>query len=190
MLGFSRASDVGATQFTVIPGMAYFHIRAINARSSFGMITMGHRTFPCLLGKRGRTPLKREGDGKSPVGHYRLLKAYYRPDKLIRPRTLLLLSPLAKNLGWCDDKNDGHYNRLITLPLAATHENLWRNDSAYDVVITTSHNQCPRIKNHGSAIFFHQIRPGATATEGCIAVSPAHMQLILQACARHTHIVI
>ena len=45
------------------------------------------------------------------------------------------------------------------MPYATAHEELWRGDHLYDIVIETSHNKRPRIQGRGSAIFFHLARP-------------------------------
>lgn len=97
---------------------------------------------------------------------------------------------MKSNDGWCDAKFDGAYNRPVALPIKASHENLWREDDAYDLMVTTNHNQRPRIQNHGSAIFLHLIRAYASGTEGCIALSEKHLRNVLSRCTRHTYLVI
>lgn len=44
-----------------------------------------------------------------------------------------------------------------------------RDDPLYDTVLVTDHNQCPRVRGAGSAIFIHVARPLLTGTFGCIA---------------------
>ena len=59
---------------------------------------------------------------------------------------------------------------------------IW-NDFAFrddDIVIATSHNDCPRVQGHGSAVFFHLRRPDGGPTAGCVAVSLRDMRIILQ----------
>ncbi len=154
------------------------------------MLKIGSTTFPCLLGKSGRRFAKREGDGVSPNGIWKLEQLYYRSDKMGKPRTALNCKPLRATDGWCDAKFNGAYNRYVALPFKASHENLWRNDDAYDLIVTTDHNQCPRVQNHGSAIFLHVINPGATYTEGCIALSEKHLRNVLARCSKHTYLMI
>ncbi len=146
--------------------------------------------FPCLLGKNGRTHQKREGDGKSPVGCWKLEKLNYRPDKIGKPRSLLSSRGLKKSDGWCDAKGHRNYNRAVKLPLSASHEELWRQDEAYDLMVTTNQNQRPRRQGGGSAIFLHVIRKGATGTEGCIALSEKHLRIVLANCRQKTDLVI
>ncbi|MDE2446401.1 MAG: L,D-transpeptidase family protein [Alphaproteobacteria bacterium] len=164
-------------------------MRAINACSSSGFLVLGQSHFPCQLGKRGRRFLKREGDGASPKGRLVLKTLYFRPDRMRRPDTRLSSKAMTRNLGWCDAPDDFHYNRPITLPFKPSHEVLWRDDQAYDIVITTNHNERPRKLGAGSAIFFH-LTNGASGTAGCIALSAQHMRLILQRCGRNAVLVI
>ena len=143
--------------------------------------------FPCLLGKNGRTFRKREGDGKSPRGRWLLIDFYYRPDRVLG---LPQSKPLRRSDGWCDAPNDRAYNRKVSLPFSASHEQLWREDEAYDILITTNHNQRPRLRGAGSAIFLHLWRKGATVTEGCIALRRRDMLIVLSKIKAKTYLTI
>ncbi len=123
---------------------------------------------------------KREGDGGTPVGRFELLHVYYRPDRGLPSATLLPTEPLTPASGWCDDPGHRLYNRPVQLPFSASHEKMWRDDRLYDIVVVLDCNLNPAVKGQGSAIFFHIARPGYSPTEGCVAVSPEHMRLILQ----------
>jgi L,D-peptidoglycan transpeptidase YkuD (ErfK/YbiS/YcfS/YnhG family) len=67
----------------------------------------------------------------------------------------------------------------VRLPYAASHERLWREDALYDLVAVLGFNDAPRARGRGSAIFVHLARPGYTPTEGCVALSRAHMLRLL-----------
>jgi L,D-peptidoglycan transpeptidase YkuD (ErfK/YbiS/YcfS/YnhG family) len=56
---------------------------------------------------------------------------------------------------------------------------MWRADELYDYVVVLDHNQRPRVRGRGSAIFLHAARPGYPPTEGCIAVAKADMMKLL-----------
>ena len=134
------------------------------------MLLAGGHTYPCALGRTGRRALKREGDGATPRGNFRLEWVYYRPDRCPRPRTGLAVRTIAPDAGWCDAPADRNYNRPICHPYPASAENMWRSDGLYDVVVVLDCNRRPRIRSCGSAIFMHVARPGLTPTEGCIAL--------------------
>jgi L,D-peptidoglycan transpeptidase YkuD (ErfK/YbiS/YcfS/YnhG family) len=114
---------------------------------------------------------KREGDGASPAGTFPLVSAFYRPDRLPPPQTGLPLTALAPDQGWVDDPTDPNYNRLVTLPYLAGHEDLWRADGLYDVIVVIGYNTGPVVPSAGSAIFLHVAAPDFAPTEGCIAIA-------------------
>jgi L,D-peptidoglycan transpeptidase YkuD (ErfK/YbiS/YcfS/YnhG family) len=123
--------------------------------------------------------VKREGDGATPRGLFRLLHVLFRPDRLRAPQTALPVHPIAPDDGWCDDPSRPQYNQPVQLPFAASHERLWRLDRLYDIVVVMNHNASPAIAGSGSAVFLHLARPGLAATEGCVAVSRRHMLALL-----------
>jgi L,D-peptidoglycan transpeptidase YkuD (ErfK/YbiS/YcfS/YnhG family) len=114
---------------------------------------------------------KREGDHASPAGTFPLLSVLYRPDRLAAPRTALPLAALTPADGWVDEPADRNYNRLVALPYPASHEELWRADALYDLIVVIGYNMDPVVPGKGSAIFLHVARPDYAGTEGCIAVA-------------------
>lgn len=126
------------------------------------------------------TSVKREGDGATPLGTYPARRVYYRPDRLFRPGTALPVTAIRRSYGWCDDPDHSAYNRLVNLPFQASHEAMWRQDRLYDVVVELGYNDDPPHPGRGSAIFLHLARPDFGPTEGCIAVAPATMRVILR----------
>src|SRR5262245_43476871 len=123
---------------------------------------------PCALGRAGSRVVKREGDGATPIGRWRVGEVFYRMDRLRRPRTQLPVRPLRRLDGWCDAVGDRNYNRPVRHPYAASAEKLWRSDSLYDLILTLNHNTRPRVQGHGSAIFLHVAGPGYPTTAACI----------------------
>lgn len=161
------------------PTLISVHGRPGDARR--GLVTVGDLAVPCALGRSGITRFKREGDGATPAGRFRLLSVFYRDDRGSRPRTGLPVSPVSPTDGWCDDPGDRNYNRPVRQPYPASHETLWREDCLYDIVVVLDHNIRPRRRGGGSAIFFHIAKPGFPPTEGCVAVAPSAMRRILAA---------
>ena len=113
---------------------------------------------------------KREGDGATPQGSYELVAAYYRADRIAAPASGLAVTALCPEYGWVDDPGDPLYNRAVSLPYAARHERMWREDGLYDLVVVIGYNTDPPVAGRGSAIFLHVARPDFAPTEGCIAV--------------------
>lgn len=144
-----------------------------------GLLLTGGTAFPCALGRSGPVLRKREGDGGTPIGTFRLVGGFYRADRIPRPATRLPLRAIRPEDGWCDDPQSRDYNRWVQLPFPASHERLWREDHLYDVIIVIDYNLEYPVPGAGSAIFLHQARPGFAPTEGCVAVSPAAMRRLL-----------
>ncbi|MBL8573219.1 MAG: L,D-transpeptidase catalytic domain protein, partial [Hyphomicrobiaceae bacterium] len=118
-----------------------------------GRLHLGALVLPCALGPAGIVRRKREGDGGTPAGRWRLLAGYWRADRAPRPRCALPLAPIRPGDLWCDDPRHALYNRPARAPFAAGHETMRRDDRLYDVVLVIDHNQRPRIRGAGSAIF-------------------------------------
>ena len=145
-----------------------------------GLLVAGNLTLRCALGRSGPTRDKREGDGATPVGRFRVLQAFYRPRRMRRPRTFVPVSATSPVDGWCDDPGDRNYNRPVRLPYPASHETLQREDVLYDVVLDLAYNRGPIRKGRGSAIFLHCAKPGFPPTQGCIAVAPSAIGRLLE----------
>ena len=159
-------------------------VTALPGRLGAGRLQAGALTMPCALGRNGVTRFKREGDGKTPAGTFAVIGGYWRGDRLRLPGVTLPLRPIRPHMGWCDDPCDANYNRPIRLPSRARHEELLRADGLYDLVLVLDHNQRPRVRGHGSAIFFHLSRSGDDPTAGCVAISRADMLRLLPRLSR------
>lgn len=144
-------------------------------------LNCGNLRLACRIGRQGSVPEDqgREGDEKTPLGNYVLRFGLYRADRLQKPRSKLTFRPLRQNDGWCDAPDDPAYNRFIRLPSAASHEALWREDGAYDIILVMSHNDAPPTPGLGSAVFIHVAQPDDRKTMGCIALAPDEMVALL-----------
>jgi len=146
------------------------------------VLSWGDRTFTCALGRAGVTEEKWEGDGATPVGTYPLRQVLYRPDRGPEPNTELPVRPLSPTDGWCDDPEHASYNLRVDLPIAASHERLWRDDSLYDIIVILGHNDDPVVPYRGSAIFMHVAKPDYEPTEGCVALQVEDLRAVLDTC--------
>ncbi len=128
------------------------------------------KELPCAIGKNGYSQNKTEGDGKTPLGIFPLRRVWYRKDRVILPPLKIAAREILPQDGWCDDPSDARYNLRVALPYAARHENLWREDGAYDLFVEIGYNDDPVIPGKGSAIFLHCEVDGFKPTEGCVAL--------------------
>jgi L,D-peptidoglycan transpeptidase YkuD (ErfK/YbiS/YcfS/YnhG family) len=143
------------------------------------MLKFGTLSLPCALGRSGCRVLKREGDGATPIGTWRVREVRFRPDRVRRPATRLPAKPTRRMDGWCDATADRNYNRAVRLPYAGSAEQMWRADRLYDVVAVLGYNDRPRERGRGSAIFLHVAQPGLGSTQGCIALALPHLLRLL-----------
>jgi L,D-peptidoglycan transpeptidase YkuD (ErfK/YbiS/YcfS/YnhG family) len=151
----------------------------IHVRSDHQLHWQG-KTFPCALGKGGIRTDKSEGDGVTPTGTFALRRVLYRSDRLSEPQTCLKVEEITKTQGWCDDPTHEMYNQAVELPFAGSHEELWRDDHIYDIIVVLGHNDNPPVAGLGSAIFFHLARTAFQPTQGCVAVTLQTMLEILK----------
>ena len=139
--------------------------------------------FRCALGRGGIRADKREGDGATPVGCFTLRRVLYRPDRLTTPETALPVAAIGPADGWCDDPADSAYNRPVQLPHPASHEEMWRADGLYDVVVVIGHNDDAVAPGLGSAVFMHVAKPDYEPTAGCVALALPDLLTLLKDCA-------
>jgi L,D-peptidoglycan transpeptidase YkuD (ErfK/YbiS/YcfS/YnhG family) len=155
-----------------------------------GVLIAGPWQLPVALGRSGIKANKREGDGATPRGRFRLVRLWWRPDRAPRPRTLLPVRRIGPDDGWCEDPADRHYNRPIPLMAGQSGDRLRREDRLYDLIIEIDHNTRPRISGRGSAVFIHVARPGFAPTAGCVALRAAILQRLLERLGPKTSILI
>lgn len=146
------------------------------------MLTLGGTRFPCVVGARGITAHKQEGDQATPAGLLPLRRILFRADRVSPPpRAACPREPIAPDDGWCDAPGDPAYNRRVTLPYGSRAERLWREEGLYDLVGVLGWNDQPVVSGRGSAIFLHVAPPGDAPTEGCIGLARADLLRVLEA---------
>ena len=133
---------------------------------------------------------KREGDGATPLGRYRVRRVYYRRDRVEPPETELPVRSISADDGWCDAPSDPAYNRPVRLPYPASCETLLREDELYDLILVLGHNDDPPKPGSGSAIFLHCKRGDYEPTEGCVALDRRDVLDLLAAVRLGDHVVI
>ena len=142
------------------------------------------------IGENSVSSTKQEGDKTTPIGSFLLRTCWYRADRMEKPVTGLPLRIIQPQDGWCDDPDSPGYNRPVTLPFAASREQLWREDSIYDIIVPMGYNDEGIAAGKGSAIFFHLATPDYTPTLGCVAVAREDMLEILRHLDSESRIII
>ena len=146
------------------------------------------RRWPVSVGRGGASADKREGDGATPRGMYRVTGLLYRPDRLPPPAPWAV--PIGPRDLWSDDPRDPDYNGRVAAPHPFSHERLRRADPLYDAVLTTDWNTGPALPGKGSAIFLHVWRKPRHPTEGCLAFRRDHLMWMLRRAVPGTRVIV
>ena len=151
---------------------------------------LAHGVRRAALGRSGVHALKREGDGATPLGRFPVREVLYRADRVARPRSKLPVRAIRDGDAWCEDPADRNYNRLVTLAPGCNADRLKRADHLYDLILVLGHNDRPRVRGRGSAVFVHLPREGYTPTAGCIALSMRDLLMLLAHAGPRTTILV
>jgi L,D-peptidoglycan transpeptidase YkuD (ErfK/YbiS/YcfS/YnhG family) len=165
-------------------GVSLIRVKAAAGSPTRGHLSAGNLVFPVALGRSGIRADKREGDGGTPRGRFKLMRLWWRQDRLPYIRSPLPMQAIRKDDGWCEDPRDRNYNRPVKVSAASNADRLWRDDHLYDLVVELDHNTRPRIPFRGSAVFIHFARKDFTPTAGCIALKRGDLQKLLSRLAR------
>ena len=144
--------------------------------------------FRCALGKGGIKQKEREGDFITPKGKFKLIKIYYRSDRIKKINSTLKTIKIKKNMGWCDDVSSNYYNKQIKISKKIGHEKLHRKDNLYDIIVVLNYNLNPIIKGKGSAIFLHVAKKNYNKTQGCIALKKNELLHLVSKIKKNTQI--
>jgi L,D-peptidoglycan transpeptidase YkuD (ErfK/YbiS/YcfS/YnhG family) len=155
-----------------------------------GYLEYKNLKFRCSLGEAGIGKKEKEGDKITPKGNFKILKIYYRKDRLKKITSKFKIIKITRNMGWCDDPNSKKYNQLIKLPTSYSYERLYRKENIYDLIIVINYNIKPTIKNKGSAIFIHVASKNFNKTAGCIALKKSDLRKLIKAINKNVQILI
>lgn len=127
------------------------------------------------------TPLKKEGDGKSPAGAFRLPLVFaYAPET---PRTAMPVLPVTKEFICVDDPASLHYNTILSKNEVQRDwkraEKMRRKDGLYRLGVLVAYNVTPTVPGAGSCIFLHLERGPQGSTSGCTAMAPKALREIV-----------
>lgn len=149
------------------------------------------RHFPCAIGRGGIGYKQGEGDGITPLGHWRIAGAGYRADRMPRPDFTVPTRIIGPADIWSDDARDPAYNNgFAARNHPFSHEALSRSDPLYDIFAILDFNWPYAVPGAGSAIFLHSWRKPRHPTEGCIAFPPDVLRFILTSWNPRAYVVI
>jgi L,D-peptidoglycan transpeptidase YkuD (ErfK/YbiS/YcfS/YnhG family) len=162
-----------------------------HARATSGTLSLWVRSGSCWrrvagpwdarLGRSGLSAHKREGDGATPTGTYRLGSTVYGIAQ--NPGAHLRYHRLVCGDWWDEDASSPTYNTFRHVgcgrapPFGAASEALWRISPQYRYFAVIDYNTRPVVHGRGSAIFLH-VAVGATA--GCVSLPEAQLVQLLR----------
>jgi L,D-peptidoglycan transpeptidase YkuD (ErfK/YbiS/YcfS/YnhG family) len=137
--------------------------------------------WPAVGGRNGFAPpgKKREGDGRTPSGIFRLGLAFGRSAAL---PTGLVYRQATEDDYWVDDPASPFYNQWVKgKSKGISSEKMLLNNGLYDVGIVVEYNTAPSVPGHGSAIFVHLWgEHGKQPTSGCVALDRAQLTTLIR----------
>lgn len=144
-----------------------------------------------LIWGRGLHPLpanaatKKEGDGRTPAGVFRIGGAWGN-DPSIRKHPQLAYRQVTSRDLWVEDAASQSYNKHLVLshePATAWEkkQQMKQNDPAHALKLFIAHNATPGVvKGAGSSIFFHIWRGGGiNATTGCTTMEETKLRNLI-----------
>lgn len=139
-----------------------------------------HSEMPATVGKNGlaTADVKKEGDGKTPTGIYRVERAFGYAEKLETGLTYRKAGPTDL---WVDDAASPDYNLWVTAPTEAkSFEEMKRKDDLYELGAVIEYNTNPVVPGKGSAIFFHVWGGPDSPTAGYMAIEKSKLAEVLK----------
>ena len=153
---------------------------------------------PVILGRNGlgwgrglhripedSNPIKREGDGKSPAGAFRLGEAFGFPTIEEMGELKILYRPVTDYLECVDDVASQYYNQLMennTIDNVdwESSERIHRSPNAYHYSVVVEHNTTDTRKGAGSCIFLHCVSLTGDSTAGCTTMDRSEMEKVIK----------
>lgn len=144
------------------------------------------------LGKNGLTKDKKEGDGKTPIGEFKLgIILGMHPKEEIVNKVKSEYMQITEDIYWIDDPKSKYYNKLVDISKVekdwSSAEHLIDYPIQYEYLVEIKTNP-KNISGKGSAIFLHCTNN--KPTEGCIAVDRKIMGKLIGFINEQTKIVI
>ena len=129
-------------------------------------------------------PQKKEGDGRSPAGIFRLTYAFgYAPADEVREIKLPYVQ-CTGTVECVDDTNSFYYNVIKDRKAAEkvdwkSSEKMRMSDDEYKLGIFIAHNTDPAEPGAGSCVFMHIWKARGHPTSGCTAMSIGGLESLL-----------
>ena len=138
--------------------------------------------YTARLGKNGLSSNRREGDGTTPTGTYRIGRTMYGNEA--NPGVRFRYRRLRCGDWWDEDPASPTYNSFqhvrcgTTPPFGGGSEGMWEQPRPYPVLAVIEYNMRPVVPGRGSGIFLHAQTGGPTI--GCISLRKPELRAVLR----------
>ena len=138
--------------------------------------------YSARVGKNGLSANRREGDGTTPTGTYRIGRTMYGNEP--NPGVRFRYRHLRCGDWWDEDPASPTYNSFQHVacgtrpPFAGGSEGMWQQPRPYPYLAVVEYNMRPVVPGRGSGIFLHAQTGGPTI--GCISLRKAELRAVLR----------
>ena len=138
--------------------------------------------YAARLGRSGLSANRREGDGTTPAGTFRIHPTMYGNEA--DPGVAFRYRRLRCGDWWNEDPSSPTYNSFQHVrcgsppPFGVNSEGLWQNPRAYPYFAVVEFNMRPVVPGRGSGIFLHAQTGGPT--NGCVSLGKSDLRFVLR----------
>jgi L,D-peptidoglycan transpeptidase YkuD (ErfK/YbiS/YcfS/YnhG family) len=173
-------------------GKQLITVESATARTTYATLRIWRRSGDCWVaaggpyaarvGRKGVSATRREGDGTTPTGTYRIGPTMYGNEA--NPGVKFRYRRVTCGDWWDEDPASPTYNTFQhvpcgqTPPFRAESEGLWQQPRAYPHLAVVEFNMHPVVPGRGSGIFLHAQTGGPT--NGCISLRRAELVRVLR----------
>ena len=167
-------------------------VQATTMRTTYSTLSTWRRANGCWvkaggpyvarLGKNGLSSNRREGDGTTPTGTYRIGRTMYGNES--NPGVRFAYRRLRCGDWWDEDSRSTTYNTFQHVacgkkpPFAGGSEGMWQQPRPYPHLAVIEYNTYPVVPGRGSGIFLHAQTGGPTI--GCISLRKDQLVAVLR----------
>ena len=142
---------------------------------------------PCHYGKNGLSADRRDGDGTTPIGLFKVLYCFGNaPD----PGAGMTYREIQRTSYWSGEKED--YNTWVDLEPGSREmkrsEYLYKFKISYKYAMAIDFNTNPVVWGKGFAIFIHCDYLDDQTTAGCVAIEEKYMLRLVKECKEGTYL--
>jgi L,D-peptidoglycan transpeptidase YkuD (ErfK/YbiS/YcfS/YnhG family) len=151
-------------------------------RRSGGCWVAAGGPYPARVGRNGLSSNRREGDGTTPTGTFRISSTMY--GNAANPGVAFRYRRLRCGDWWDEDPRSATYNTFQHVacgtrpPFRLASEGMWQNPKAYPYLAVVEFNMRPTVPGRGSGIFLHA--QTGNATNGCVSLRRAELRGVLR----------